>query len=118
MSLVDANLGDAVGKEYVAKYFPPDSKAKMDDLVANLKTAMAARIGGLSWMSAQTKEQALVKLSKMSVMVGYPVKWRDYSTLALDAGRSLRQRRAQHRVRSRPISLPRSASRSTGRNGR
>ena len=52
------HLGDAVGKEYVAKYFPPDSKAKMDDLVANLKTAMAARIGGLSWMSAQTKEQA------------------------------------------------------------
>ena len=84
VSLVDANLGDAVGKEYVAKYFPPDSKAKMDDLVANLKTAMAARIGGLSWMSAQTKEQALVKLSKMSVMVGYPVKWRDYSTLALE----------------------------------
>ena len=84
VSLVDANLGDAVGKEYVAKYFPPDSKAKMDDLVANLKTAMVARIGGLSWMSAQTKEQALVKLSKMSVMVGYPVKWRDYSTLTLE----------------------------------
>jgi putative endopeptidase len=53
----------------------------MEDLVANLKTAMAARIRGLSWMSAGTKEQALVKLSKMTVMVGYPTKWRDYSTL-------------------------------------
>jgi len=81
VSLVEANLGEAVGKEYVAKYFPPESKAKMEDLVANLKTAMAARIRGLSWMSAETKEQALVKLSKMTVMVGYPTKWRDYSTL-------------------------------------
>jgi putative endopeptidase len=81
VSLVEANLGEAVGKEYVAKYFPPESKAKMDDLVVNLKTAMAARIRGLSWMSEQTKEQALVKLSKMTVMVGYPTKWRDYSSL-------------------------------------
>jgi putative endopeptidase len=85
VSLVDDNLGEAVGKEYVAKYFPPASKVKMDALVGNLKTAMAARIKGLSWMSAQTKEQALVKLSKMTVMVGYPVKWRDYSTLKLEA---------------------------------
>jgi putative endopeptidase len=85
VSLVDDNLGEAVGKEYVAKYFPPASKVKMDELVGNLKTAMAARIKASSWMSAQTKEQALLKLSKMSVMVGYPVKWRDYSTLTLDA---------------------------------
>ena len=48
----------------------------MDELAANLKTAMAARIRGLAWMSAQTKDQALAKLAKMEVMVGYPVKWR------------------------------------------
>ena len=84
VSLVDGNLGEAVGKEYVAKHFPPASKVKMDELVANLKTAMAARIRGLAWMSAQTKDQALAKLAKMEVMVGYPVKWRDYSSLKVD----------------------------------
>ncbi len=84
VSLIDDRLGEALGKEYVAKYFPPQSKVKMDELVANLKTAMAERIRGLSWMSPQTKEQALQKLSKMTVMVGYPVKWRDYSTLRID----------------------------------
>jgi putative endopeptidase len=84
VSLIDGHLGEAVGKEYVAKYFPAASKVKMDALVANLKTAMAARIRNLAWMSAQTKDQALEKLSKMTVMVGYPVKWRDYSTLKID----------------------------------
>jgi putative endopeptidase len=84
VSLVDGRLGEAVGKEYVAKYFPPASKAKMEALVANLKTSMAARIRNAAWMSAQTKDQALDKLSKMEVMVGYPAKWRDYSTLKID----------------------------------
>jgi putative endopeptidase len=84
VSLIDDRLGEAVGQEYVAKYFPPASKGKMDALVANLKTAMAARIRTANWMSAQTKEQALEKLSKMEVMVGYPSKWRDYSKLKID----------------------------------
>jgi putative endopeptidase len=56
----------------------------METLVANLKTSMAARIGNAGWMSPQTKDQALDKLSKMEVMVGYPAKWRDYSTLKID----------------------------------
>jgi putative endopeptidase len=84
VSLIDERIGEAVGKEYVAKYFPPASKVKMDALVVNLKAAMAARIRNSSWMSAQTKEQALDKLSKMAVMVGYPAKWRDYSKLKID----------------------------------
>jgi putative endopeptidase len=84
VTLVDSNLGEAVGKEYVAKYFPPGSKAKMEALVANLLKEMGARIHGLSWMSAPTKEQALLKLSRMKVMVGYPEKWRDYSALTLE----------------------------------
>jgi putative endopeptidase len=84
VSLIDDHLGEAVGQEYVAKYFPPASKVKMDALVANLKTAMAARIRAATWMSAQTKEQALDKLSKMAVMVGYPPKWRDYSKLKIE----------------------------------
>jgi putative endopeptidase len=83
VSLVDGSLGELVGQDYVAKYFPPSSKAKMVDLVANLKTAMAARIEGNSWMSEPTKKAALVKLAKMDVMVGYPDKFRDYSALEI-----------------------------------
>ncbi len=83
VSLVDGSLGELVGQDYVAKYFPPSSKAKMVELVANLKTAMAARIEGNSWMSAATKKAAVDKLAKMDVMVGYPDKFRDYGALEI-----------------------------------
>ena len=83
VTLVDGSLGELVGQDYVAKYFPPSSKAKMVELVANLKTAMAARIEGNSWMSAATKKAAVDKLAKMDVMVGYPDKFRDYSALEI-----------------------------------
>ena len=83
VTVVDGSLGEAVGREYVARYFPPDSKAKMQDLVANLKVALRARIQQLDWMSPSTKQEALTKLAKMRVMVGYPDKWRDYSGLII-----------------------------------
>ncbi|PTS87244.1 MULTISPECIES: M13 family metallopeptidase [unclassified Caulobacter] len=83
--LVDGSLGEVVGQTYVAKYFPPSSKAKMVELIANLKKAMAARIDGAPWMAAATKAEAQTKLAKMDVMVGYPDKWRDYSGLKIDA---------------------------------
>ena len=83
--LIDGSLGELLGHAYVDQYFPPTSKAKMNELVANLKTAMGARIEKLEWMSADTKKAALEKLSKMEVKVGYPDKWRDYSQLKLDA---------------------------------
>jgi putative endopeptidase len=83
VAVVDSSLGEAVGREYVARYFPPGSKAKMEALVGNLKDSMAARIGRVSWMSPQTKAQALAKLAKLRVMVGYPDKWRDYSALKI-----------------------------------
>lgn len=86
MQRMDASLGELVGRTYVADYFPASSKAMMVDLVANLKTAMAARIKANSWMAPETKEAALLKLSRMDVMVGYPDKWRDYSGLRVDAG--------------------------------
>lgn len=85
VSLVDGSLGELVGQDYVQRYFPPASKAKMTVLVANLKAAMAARIQGNSWMSAPTKAAALEKLSRMDVMVGYPDKFRDYSALEVRA---------------------------------
>jgi putative endopeptidase len=84
VQLVDSSLGEKVGQTYVAKYFPPSSKAQMVELIANLKTAMAARIQKAPWMSPATKTEALTKLGKMQVMVGYPDKWRDYSGLKLD----------------------------------
>jgi putative endopeptidase len=84
--LIDTSLGELLGRTYVETYFPATSKAMMTALVANLKTAMAARIQGNDWMSPETKKAALDKLSRMDVMVGYPDKWRDYSKLRVDAG--------------------------------
>jgi len=84
VDLIDGSLGELLGHAYVDQYFPPSSKAKMNDLVANLKTAMGGRIEKLEWMSADTKKAALEKLSKMEVQVGYPDKWRDYSRLKLE----------------------------------
>ena len=85
LTLVDGSLGELVGQTYVHQYFPASSKAQMEELVANLKAAMADRIKGNSWMAAPTKTAALDKLSRMEVMVGYPDKWRDYSKLTIKA---------------------------------
>jgi putative endopeptidase len=84
VALVDGSLGELVGQDYVARYFPPSSKTKMLELIGNLKVAMAERINANNWMSASTKAAALDKLAKMGVMVGYPDKFRDYSALPID----------------------------------
>ena len=81
---VDGTLGEALGKAYVAKYFGPESKRKMNELVDNLFAAYRERIKGLAWMSDDTKKQALHKLSTIRRKVGYPDKWRDYSKLQVD----------------------------------
>jgi putative endopeptidase len=80
---VDGRLGELLGRTYVERYFPAKSKALMQELVANLKKAAAQRIEGNTWMGDATKKAALLKLSKMDVMVGYPDKFRDYSKLVL-----------------------------------
>jgi putative endopeptidase len=84
--LLDTSLGEALGHAYVDRFFPPSSKAQMNELVANLKVAMASRIRASDWMSEPTKKEALTKLDRMKVMVGYPDKWRDYSRLRVDTG--------------------------------
>jgi putative endopeptidase len=84
VDLVDGSLGEVLGRAYVEAYFPPESKAKIQDLVANLKTAMGRRIENAAWMAPSTKAEALKKLAKMDVQVGYPDKWRDYSGLRID----------------------------------
>jgi putative endopeptidase len=86
IDLVNGSLGELVGQAYVARHFTPDAKAKMEVLVANLKTAMAHRIETNSWMSPPTKQAALTKLSKMDVMVGYPDVWRNYAGLTVTPG--------------------------------
>ena len=78
-------MGDAVGRVYVARYFPPSSKAKMEALVENLRTAFRARIEASDWMSPPTKAAALEKLANYKIMIGYTSKWRDYSGLAIRA---------------------------------
>jgi putative endopeptidase len=83
--LVDRLMGEASGKLYVAKYFPPQSKARIDDLVGNLLKAYAQSIDQLEWMSAATKIEAQAKLRKINVKIGYPNQWRDYSKLTIRA---------------------------------
>jgi putative endopeptidase len=84
VSLVESLMGDAVGKLYVARHFPPDAKARIDTLVDNLQEAYRISISELDWMTPQTRERALAKLNKFTAKVGYPKKWRDYSTLVID----------------------------------
>jgi len=84
IQLVSSSVGELVGKEYVARYFPPASKAQMEDLVAQLRQALRERIEHLPWMTAETKAKALEKLSLFGVKIGYPSKWRDYSALKVD----------------------------------
>jgi putative endopeptidase len=79
-------LGDDVSKLYVAKYFPPETKAAADKLVHNLIDAMGRRIDGLDWMSADTKAKAHAKLAAFSPKIGYPSQWRDMSELVIDRG--------------------------------
>ncbi|HEX4191170.1 MAG TPA: M13-type metalloendopeptidase [Marmoricola sp.] len=86
VGLVEGGLGEAVGREYVARHFPPRSKELMDDLVANLLEAYRQSITTLDWMSEETKQKAFEKLDTFVPKIGYPVKFKDYSDLAVDAG--------------------------------
>jgi endothelin-converting enzyme/putative endopeptidase len=79
----DDALGEALGQKYVEKYFPPEAKARMLEMVQNIRTAMGETIGGLEWMSAETKKRALEKLSTFNPKIGYPDKWKDYSKVPI-----------------------------------
>jgi putative endopeptidase len=84
LDLLDDSLGEALGRLYVAKYFPPQNKARMQALVANLIEAYRRDIGTLDWMSDETRKGAEAKLDKLVTKIGYPDKWRDYSALKID----------------------------------
>jgi putative endopeptidase len=84
VSVVEGALGEAIGRVYVDRHFPGAAKVAMDDLVANLVEAYRRSIVDLEWMTDETRERALDKLGKFTPKIGYPVKWRDYSTLTID----------------------------------
>ena len=81
VALVEGAMGEAVGKEYVTRHFPPHSKAMMDELVANLLAAYRQSISRLDWMTEETKQRAFEKLDTFRPKIGYPEKFRDYSRL-------------------------------------
>lgn len=83
VSLVESLMGDAVGRLYVEAHFPPEAKARMDVLVANLTEAYRVSISDLEWMTPATRQRALAKLDRFTAKIGYPAKWRDYSTLVI-----------------------------------
>src|ERR1700719_3549121 len=81
VATVNVAMGQAIGRAYVARYFPPEAKAQIDDLVADLRIALKRRITRLDWMSPETKLKALDKLARLDVKIAYPDKWRDYTAL-------------------------------------
>lgn len=86
VGVIEGNLGEELGKEYVAVHFPPEHKAKMLKLVDNLLEAYRQSISTLDWMTDETRERALEKLEKFVTKIGYPDEWRDYSALELVEG--------------------------------
>jgi putative endopeptidase len=94
VALVEGAMGEAIGKIYVERHYPPDVKARMDVLVANLIEAYRQSITDLEWMGEATRRRALEKLDAFTPKIGYPVRWRDYSTLRIDANDVLANVRA------------------------
>ena len=86
VSFAENTMGEAIGRDYVQLYFPADAKAKMDELVANVKVAMGARLDQLDWMGAETKAEARKKLEGFGLKIGHPDTWRDYSALQIARG--------------------------------
>ncbi len=86
LTTIDTNIGEAMGELYVAKFFGPEAKAGVLEMVDNIKLAMRDSIGQLAWMSDTTKQQAYKKLDTLMVKIGYPDTWRDYSSLSIDNG--------------------------------
>jgi putative endopeptidase len=86
VGLVDGVIGEGLGRLYVAKYFPPESKRRMDELVGNLLAAYRGEMQNLEWMGPETRQKAMDKLAHITTKIGYPQKWRDYSKLKIVRG--------------------------------
>ncbi len=88
LNTVNGSMGEALGQIYVAQVFPEESKAQMKALVDNLREALKVRLENLEWMSADTKAKAIAKWNTFDPKIGYPDKWRDFSGLSIDRGKS------------------------------
>ena len=88
MSVPNSVLSEAVGQMYVAKYFPESDKARVETMVANIQKAFSKHIAALDWMGQETKAKAQEKLAAFTVKIGYPNKWKDYTTLQVDPAKS------------------------------
>ncbi len=96
VSLVEGAMGEAVGRAYVGRHFPPEAKERVDGLVACLLEAYRQSIEQLEWMGPETRRRALEKLEKFRPKIGYPVRWRDYSSLRIDPADLMASVRAAH----------------------
>ena len=83
VEFTDASLGEALGRKYVEKYFPPAAKAKMQEMVRNLLLAMKQTVENLDWMGPETKKKALGKIATFNPKIGYPDKWKDYGSVKI-----------------------------------
>ena len=117
VQFTNGDLGEALGKAYVAEEFPPASKAATLKMVNELEAALKTDITDLSWMTPETKQQALDKLAHIANKIGYPDKWRDYSTLTIVRGDALGNALRANRIRVQARSSTRSASRWTAASG-
>jgi predicted metalloendopeptidase len=100
VGVVEASMGQGLGKLYVARYFPPEYKVRMDEMVRNILAAYKQSIDGLDWMGPATKQEAQAKLASFDPKIAYPTKWRDYTALSVRAddllGNVMRARRFEY----------------------
>ncbi len=115
VQFTNGDLGEALGKAYVAEEFPPESKAATLKMVNELEAALKTDITELSWMTPDTKKQALDKLAHIANKIGYPDKWRDYSTLTIVRGDALGNSLRANRIR---VQAPAQQDRQAGRSRR
>src|SRR3989475_142412 len=80
---IDGAIGEALGQLYVERYYPPEAKARMDEMIRNITAVMRDRLQKLEWMTEPTRKKALAKFDRFVAKIGYPVKWRDYSSVAI-----------------------------------
>ena len=110
LAATEAAIGDMLGKAYVARHYPPAAKARMDQLVANLRAAFASSIDELEWMGPETRREAHAKLDSFTVKIGYPEKWKEYQGLVVRrddlVGNVLRAREVNHRREVRKLGQP------------
>lgn len=110
VDFVTTAMGEEIGKVYVARYFPPETKAAADELVKNVVAAMGRRIDGLEWMTAATKAKARAKLAAFTPKIGYPDRWRDYSGLDIRPddllGNAMRARNFEHEYQIGKLGKP------------